>query len=162
MNAVMNPEEVSVRSLLVQLQGGRLLVPNTALAEVTGYSEPIPVKGSPEWFLGMVSWRGMLVPLVSFERLIGDLSYQSEPRRRRVAIFNTVNGNRNVPFVAVVSQGIPRLLQIRGDALSDGPAEQLPGVLRQVVLEGQPAFIPDIDQIESSLARFGVELRRGQ
>ncbi len=46
---------------------GRLLVPRACVAEIAGYQVPATMIGAPPWYLGLVSWNGRQVPLVSFE-----------------------------------------------------------------------------------------------
>ena len=59
-------EEI-VRSQIITLNGFNLVLPNTCIAEVINYIEPTPVEDAPEWFLGNILWRGITIPIVSFE-----------------------------------------------------------------------------------------------
>jgi chemosensory pili system protein ChpC len=54
-------------SLLVPLAGERLIVPRACVAEVIGYQTPAEMNNAPPWYVGVVSWSGRNVPVVSFE-----------------------------------------------------------------------------------------------
>ncbi len=58
-------------SLLVPLAGERLIVPRACVAEVIGYQPPAEMTNAPPWYLGVVSWGGQSVPVVSFEGAFG-------------------------------------------------------------------------------------------
>ena len=58
-------------SLLVPLAGERLIVPRACVAEVIGYQAPAEMTNAPPWYVGVVSWSGRSVPVVSFEGAFG-------------------------------------------------------------------------------------------
>ena len=60
-------------SLLVPLAGERLIVPRACVAEVIGYQAPAEMTNAPPWYVGVVSWGGRNVPVVSFEGAFGQL-----------------------------------------------------------------------------------------
>ncbi|WP_297527280.1 chemotaxis protein CheW [Thiohalobacter sp.] len=150
----MNVIQDKVRSLMVPLAGSTLLVPNVAVAEVVGYSEPAPVSDAPDWVLGVMDWRGHRIPLISFEALRGEpvpaLSAQA-----RIAVLNTVTGDRRVPFYALVTAGIPRLLRVGADDVqSAGALEPATGELARVQVNGMPAVIPDLKRLEGLVTGY--------
>ena len=141
---------VSVRSLLIPMVQEQILLPNASLAEIVTYTEPRTLEHSPEWLLGMLPWRGLDVPLVSFEVLQGGEKAETG-KHSRIAILNTLGGNADLPFFAVVVQGIPHLVlanQSVVTALAEEKAEK-EGVLSHVLIEAEPAIIPDLDRMES-------------
>ena len=141
---------VSVRSLLIPMEQEQILLPNASLAEIVTYTEPRRLESSPEWLLGMLPWRGLEVPLVSFEVLQGG-EMSETGKRSRIAILNTLGGNADLPFFAVVVQGIPHLVlanQSVVTALAEEKTEK-EGVLSHVLIEAEPAIIPDLDRMES-------------
>jgi chemosensory pili system protein ChpC len=128
----------------------QILLPNASLAEIVTYAEPRVLENSPEWLLGMLPWRGLEVPLVSFEVLQGGHKTETD-KGSRIAILNALGGNPDLPFFAVVVQGIPHLVlanQSVVTALAEDKAEQ-EGVLSHVLIEAEPAIIPDLDRMES-------------
>ncbi len=143
---------VSVRSLLIPMMREQILLPNASLAEIVAFSEAGVIENSPEWLLGMFPWRGLDVPLISFEALQGGQPAETG-KRSRIAIFNTLSGNPDLPFFAVVVQGIPHLLMANQSvvtAVAEDTDDQ-EAVLAHVLIEAEPAIIPDLDRIESAI-----------
>ena len=73
-------------SLLVPLAGERLIVPRACVAEVIGYQAPAEMTNAPPWYVGLVSWGGRSVPVVSFEGAFGQ-SLPGISSRTRIVIF---------------------------------------------------------------------------
>ncbi|WP_290651107.1 chemotaxis protein CheW [Aquisalimonas sp.] len=146
----------SMRSLLLPLEDSNLLLPETIVAEVVDYTTP---KGSrdaeqPHWLLGLVPWRGQHLPCVALEALNG-LPVADAGSRARTVVLKAVGGRAGMPYVAVRTRSIPRLVNVHRRALE--PVEEAEGqgpVVRQAVLaEGEPALIPDLDYIEAQTHR---------
>lgn len=139
-----------VRSVLIPLQGAQLLLPNASVAEVVPYMAPEALSDVPDWLLGQVAWREQSVPLVSFERLMGQPMDEQTSRQTRLAICYTLNGNTQHPYIAILAASIPRLVQVSDNNIS--PETQVrelgPEVLRQVRVDGEHALIPHLDGVE--------------
>lgn len=150
-------EQVVVRSLWIPLQEMAVLLPNTAVAEVTDYQVPETVEEGPEWLLGVMSWRGREVPLLSFERLLG-LPMSEPGRRSRVAVLNTLSHDPQLPFIAFVAHGIPRLLQLHNGMLEseEMAADDDAAILARVSLNDNPALIPNMDVLEQRLSEIRI------
>ena len=153
----MNEQELKVRSQLIPLHNMRLVLPNTAIAEVISYHKPQPLDDMPPWLMGMLPWRGLQIPLLSLETAAIEQAPEIH-RRSRVVVLNTLTGSGQLPFYGVISQGIPRLMGLDHSTILDAPnAEKAQKfVLRQVVVEGHPAAIPDLNAIEGELASLGI------
>src|ERR1700688_2009869 len=78
-------------SLLVPLAGERLIVPRACVAEVIGYQPPAEMTNAPPWYVGLVSWGGRSVPIVSFEGAFGQ-PLPSVSSRTRIVIFHASSG----------------------------------------------------------------------
>lgn len=157
----MNEQEIVVRSQLIPLHNLRLILPNTAIAEVVSYHKPEPVEEFPDWVTGLMPWRGLRIPLISLETAVIQQPLQIH-RRSRAVVLNTLVGSDTLPFYAVISQGIPRLMGLDSSNVLDAPnaEENQKFVLRQVLVEGQPAIIPDQQAIEEELASQGITVMR--
>lgn len=141
-------QQSTLRCLSLPLQDTTLIVPGSLVSEVVPYVSHTPVKIDLEWMLGRFLWRGLALPLISFE-VAAELT-ERPSIGRRVAIFNTVGGNPALPFYAVFIQAVPRLLQIGDRSLDEKEKTTQSSLLRdQLELEGNQAFIPDIDHLES-------------
>ena len=144
----------AVRSLFIPVAGANLVLPNAAVAEVVAYSEPQPVDDAPAWLLGKVSWRDQVIPLISFEAAAG-WCMPAPGMRSRIAVFNAITGNPKVRFYAVLTQDIPHLMKIDNSVIAAGTDD--PGmpaaVLSNIMVNGEPAQIPNLDALESMLQK---------
>ncbi len=151
----------TVRSQLIPLADMRLLLPTTCIAEIIDWQVPEPVDDAPAWWLGMLEWRGLRIPLLSFEaandRPRGEIS-----RRGRIAVLNGIGGDPELPFYALQLQGIPRLTlvdQANIGVISE-PEESLPLVLEYAMLQEQAVQIPDQDKLEALLKSAGATVSK--
>jgi chemosensory pili system protein ChpC len=141
-----------IRCVLVPVGDLRLLLPNATVAEVITQSTPEPVASAPAWLLGRITWRGWRVPLVSFAQLAGAGEGDAE-LSVRVAVLKALGGNPKLPFIAVLTQGFPRLTTLNAELIiptHDGSALP-PGVRAHVLVRDDVAMIPDLEWIESQL-----------
>ncbi|MFK7731348.1 MAG: chemotaxis protein CheW [Pseudomonadales bacterium] len=129
-----------------------LLLPNVTVAEIIHHRAPKQPDDMPTWFLGHLEWRGQKVPMVSFEAL-NEEPFQADGRRQNIAVLNGITDPEKLPFLAVLTQGAPRLMrltpdEITGDSSQDrkGPAE-----LMVVSANGETASIPDLSFMERSV-----------
>lgn len=141
----------SVRTLIIPLQGHNLLLPNVAVAEVIPYIRPRAIEGGPAWLLGAISWRGLNIPLISFDRLHGQEDADTLAQAR-IAIFNSVQAGSGLGFYALVTAGIPQLKRVNAEAIQELSAEAADGILSQVQIGDILAAIPDLAALESVVA----------
>lgn len=153
----MNEVAERIASQIIPLNGERIVLPNTAVAEIIDYTQPdgLPssIKDAPDWLLGMLAWRGLSVPLISYERMIGG-SFDAPDTRARIAVINSVGAVAGSPFFAIVSQGIPQLMHIDADKISivDDSTETSSVIACHAVISGEVVIIPDVDEVEKMLA----------
>ncbi|ACV25653.1 chemotaxis protein CheW [Kangiella koreensis] len=142
-----------VYSFLIPMIENSLLLPNATVAEIVPFMNvdlAENAESSDDWQIGQIIWRNIKIPVVSLERIQGKKDL-GELRRSRIAIVYTLNSNQDVPYVAIMVQGIPRLVPVDED---NGKMleEELPtGVKAWVDLDGRKALIPDLDLIENML-----------
>jgi chemosensory pili system protein ChpC len=141
-----------IRGVMLPVTGGRVLVPNTTMAEVITFAHPSPVEGAPPWLLGRLAWRGWGLPVLAFSALAGTAADEST-ENARVAILKALSGHARLPYFGVLTQGFPRLTLIAEDMLlPDGNAGPLPvGVREQVLVHDEPAWIPDLAAVENQI-----------
>lgn len=141
-----------VYSLMIPTVNSNILLPNTNVAEVVPFNnvELFDKKdGKPNWYLGHLLWRGINIPLLSIDLIKGETDAKAN-KRSRVAIAHTLNANKDIPYLAIVVQGIPRLSHVtidnikfvQDDTLSD--AEKM-----RIDIDSVIASIPDLDKLES-------------
>lgn len=147
----------TIRSVVINVNNGSLLLPNGILAEVISASEPQPVEGAPDWFLGRIRWRGWSLPQISFAQLAG-MADEDNSRKvgQKVAILKALSPDAVVPYMAVLTQGFPRLTIVDRDFLvgvaleEDEEREQ--GVLTRAMLRDDEVIIPNMREIDQLIA----------
>ena len=147
-----DPLPREIRCILVPVGHMRLLLPNATVAEVITLPEAGSVAGAPAWLIGRIAWRGWRVPLVSFTRLSGAEEGDAE-LSSRVAVLKTLSGNAQMPFMALVTQGFPRLTTLNAELIiptHDG-TQLPPGIRARVLVRDDVAVIPDMEGIEAEL-----------
>lgn len=144
--------ENDIRGVLIQVAGGRLLLPNATIAEVLSYAEPDAVADAPDWLLGRIRWRGWQLPLVAFGRLSG-LASERGGLGSKVVVLRALGGNPRAPYFALLTQGFPRLVTVSREALmvveDNNPLPN--GVQARVLLNEDAAFLPDLGIIEEQI-----------
>ena len=139
----------SLHSLLIPMWEEPLLLPDTAVAEVIGFAYPEGRSAQP-WHLGDISWRGLTLPVICLEHQIPD---EAALQSARIAVLNSATGNPRQPFMAILINGIPRLLHVSEDevemAASDADQEMPMGIMARVHIGQQYARIPDLESIEA-------------
>ncbi|VAX12241.1 hypothetical protein MNBD_GAMMA24-1410 [hydrothermal vent metagenome] len=137
----------TLHCLLLPLQDVKILLPNTAVAEVISYTVPETVKDAPPWMLGYINWRDEKIPLLSFERLSG--AGKQEHTTDRVAVLNTLNGNPHLAYIALQIQSIPQLRLIQESSIVVTETdEQTDVVAASIDFAGESVLIPDLDKLE--------------
>ena len=157
----MAQEALTVRSQLIPLDSMRLVLPNTSIAEVVSHQgvEDFDADNVPQWVVGQISWRGIKLPLLSFESAMGE-NAPSISKSARVVVLNAGSHTESLPFYAIVSQGIPRLMALKGEAIIDAPEQSdSPYVMRHTLVDGNPAIIPNLEIIENELRSANISAR---
>lgn len=145
-------ESGDIRGVLIQIGGGRLLLPNATIAEVLSYAEPEPVESSVDWLLGRFRWRGWQLPLIAFSRLAG-IGEEQPGLGSKVIVLKALGGDRRIPYFAILTQGFPRLVTVARSALEvEADDGALPEAIQaRVRLNDEPALLPDLLRIEHML-----------
>lgn len=143
-----------VNGQMIPLDEDAMLVPNSAVLDVTAL-DLLQVRTSPpSWLLGSLAWRGQEVPVISVEGLLGR-EVPARIRRNRVVIVNGYGRQLDPGLFGVVSQGHSHLMTLNRVALHPAALESSDMedyVLSRVRIANARAFIPDLDAIEARLA----------
>ena len=144
-----------IPSILIPIAQKQLLIPTVSVAEMVPFQTPQPdssisPKDQPNWFLGNLYWRGVKVPMFSFEAMSGDSLASIKPDSQ-VVILNSIGVSAKVPFLCFPTQGIPHLSRVMPNEISEITNEALsPCDLMQVAIAGSQAIIPNLEKIEQS------------
>ncbi|TQV89027.1 chemotaxis protein CheW [Aliikangiella coralliicola] len=150
----MATENKEVYSLMIPTVKGNILLPNSSVAEIVPFSnvelfeEQADAPEMPQWFLGYLLWRGQNIPLISIDVIRGEPDPQAN-KRSRVAVAHTLNANRELPYIAIVVQGIPRLSHVTPQNIKYLQEEELSDAEKmRVTVDNIGASIPDLDKLE--------------
>jgi chemosensory pili system protein ChpC len=155
----MSADSNELYSLLIPLEGERLLVPRVCVAEVIGYSLPERSRENdqlPAWFLGRVEWTGRRLPVVSFEAISGE-PVPSRGGRTRIVVFHAIGEGLTIGFFGVVTQGFPQLVRVNADVLAletEQPWQESQPVLCRTRMINEYPLIPDMERLEAMLAEL--------
>ena len=144
------PEQVS--SLLITLKNNVLLLPNVAVAEIIGMSKIEKVEDKPDWLIGMINWRELNIPLISYEKLKDEEASEINSSSR-IAIINGVQGNKLLPFYGVLCQGIPRLTRVFPHDLSQDERSNNLTDAMSLRLQNEEVIIPAFERIEQAILK---------
>jgi chemosensory pili system protein ChpC len=141
-------------SLLVPLAGERLIVPRACVAEVISYQTPTDMNNAPPWYVGLVSWNGRNVPIVSFEGAFGQ-PLPTVSTRTRIVIFHAASGRLQAGYFGMLTQGFPQLVRVNADVVRPDPSrtfsERSP-VICQIRMINETPLIPDLQRLEEMIA----------
>lgn len=149
----MSEAELELPTFLVPLQKSNLLIPNATVAEIIPYEPLQRVPDSPDWLLGILGWRGVQVPVVSFEMLTverGSFSLVSVSSASLV-VLKAPGGKQRLRFFAIVAQTLPRLYRIKADEIFDIGETPARTELMRVRFADDLVAIPDLDYVESAI-----------
>lgn len=147
----------SLACLLLPMVEKNLLLPTVTVAEMIPYSLPSRSARGPDWYLGEVHWRNTLVPLICYEVINGG-SYPGVASRSRIGILNTTGLSEQLPFIAVLTQGIPRLAQVESSQIHELDSEQKDEFdLMSVAIAAEQAIIPDLAALERCFIELDMD-----
>lgn len=145
----MSEAQSIIPSLYLPIADTQLLLPNVSVAEVVSYQEPSSDNSKPDYFLGLFSWRGINIPLISYE-IANNKTAAKITSNTRVAVINTIGKNQSsLPFFAIVTQGIPRLVKVSSDLNKHAEGTLGAADSALIRLDGEDAIIPNIEYLEN-------------
>ncbi|MGB3916119.1 chemotaxis protein CheW [Thiothrix litoralis] len=145
-------QQPPIKSLIVRLNKGSLILPVNLMAELVTGGELLPSEhpGVEGW----LHWRNRQIPVVSLESLCMEED-AGESDEGKCLILHTVSALPGLPFIALRVQGGLNTLEILPDTLRDdhsGNIQRCPYVARQVRASHLLCFIPDLPAIEAAVA----------
>ena len=146
----MSPSGTNLQVLVLSAAGADLLLPAGAVAEIVRAEdlEPTPTLGF-DWVSGTLPWRGQSVPVV---RLADSLA--PDDRSHIVVVCLAPSGNPALPYLAILSPGLPHLERVIAERLApdDGAPQAVPWyALTGLKFNGSPAWLLNLAALEQSL-----------
>ncbi|MFO1420679.1 MAG: chemotaxis protein CheW [Candidatus Competibacteraceae bacterium] len=145
----------NLRCLLIAVQGGQLILPNSLVVEVLPFATPLRIEMAPHWVVGAMLWRNLTTPLVSLGRLIFRVTPETDINSRIIFV-NTLGTDSKLPHFGILSTSAPRPLNLQRQDIEpdpDVPEDDLrrPGILVWARHQDRPVIIPDLEAIEAVL-----------
>lgn len=147
-------QEEEVQCVVIPLSHCCLLLPNVCVAEILPWRRIKPLPDAPDWFAGVLGWRGEMLPVVDFDALSGN-STEQEVSGRCLIVMNRSSAARGASFYALLATGLPRLLAVADEDLEPDASATTPYVALGVRLGTEDVVIPDLRQIEQDVQKFG-------
>lgn len=141
----------TVHALSIPLQQLTLLLPNACVTEVVPYVSPVSIPRSPNWILGVVTWRSLSIPLLLFERVVGMETPFELTSKSRIIVLNTHSRRDDLPYLAILSREIPHLHRISSGELGtveESDSALQPYIIRKVKLKDESMVIPDVEALQ--------------
>ena len=146
----------NIKSIILTLKNELVVVPNAAVAEIISVQDVREVEGSPQWMLGKARWRGVELPVVSYEAAGGD-NAQAVNINTQVAVMysvsNDIDNDKKYPYIGLAMHGVPHVSTFSRDQIKtdEHAVVNHPMVAQKVRINGAAAGILDIYAIEEML-----------
>ena len=151
----------NIKSIILTLKNELVVVPNAAVAEIISVQDVREVEGSPQWMLGKARWRGVELPVVSYEAAGGD-NAQAVNINTQVAVMysvsNEIDNDKKYPYIGLAMHGVPHVSTFSRDQIKTDEHAVInhPMVAQKVRINGAAAGILDIYAIEEMLQQAAI------
>ena len=156
----MAKEKRLLKSIILTLRNELVVVPNAAVAEIISVQNVKEVDDAPGWMLGKTTWRGVELPVVSFEAAGGD-DAQAVNINTQIAVLYSANTDedKQYPYIGLAMHGVPHVSQFSRDQINTDPdatGADHPMVAQCVRINGAAASILDIGAVDDMLQQVAA------
>ncbi len=143
----------SLPTYVVSMQKQGVLLPRAAVAQIIPYEPLQRVEETPDWFLGLLGWRGLQVPVASFEMLTVERASFAlvSVSSASLVIVRGLNNPEELPYHALVAQTAPRLVELTPEMLFETGEEPEKTEISRVRFEDSILSVPDLDYLEVAI-----------
>jgi len=146
----MKENSQSLSCVMIPVSDRQLLLPSVSIAEVVDFNSTDAGASTPEWLVGFLDWRGLTLPVISYDAANGGTLTVPGDNRGRIIVLNTIgDSHQQAPFMALVTQGIPSQARLVEEQVRKLDGEAGPADLMQVEVDGEAAWIPNLEYLES-------------
>ncbi|WP_457667423.1 chemotaxis protein CheW [Thiolapillus sp.] len=156
MHSVDTGSAADLQGLLIPQRQMPLLLPSSAVIEILGYREVSENASDASWILGSFSWRNLVLPLVSMERVLG-VEREGKRGRKRIIVVHVFSDKLKTPFMGIEATGMPRLLSLNEETLEVLEGEPWPDdwpISDRVKVQDVEALVPDLDRLGALLQKI--------
>jgi len=146
--------EKKIRSILLPITSGALLLPHSALVEIISERDIRPVDNTPDWLLGEIEWANEVLPVLSFDAAISSKA-ASMSRRSRLIVLAFLSEHDQYKYLAIRATGVPRLAQLKPDSLKPKPMQGLNPTFIEFygTLNEQTVIVPNMLELEANISK---------
>ena len=146
-----------IKSIILTLKNELVVVPNASVAEIISVQDVREVENSPRWMLGKARWRGVEVPVVSYEAAGGD-DVQAVNINTQVAVMYSVSEDSEHSYIGLAMHGVPHVSTFSRDQIrtDENVSSDHPMVAQKVRINGAAAGILDLFAIDEMLQQAAV------
>lgn len=148
-----------LKSIILTLRNELVVVPNAAVAEIISVQNVKEVEDAPGWMLGKTTWRGVELPVVSFEAAGGD-DAQAVNINTQIAVLYSANTDedKQYSYIGLAMHGVPHVSQFSRDQIKTDPdvSDDHPMVAQRVRINGAAASILDIVAVDDMLQQVAI------
>ncbi len=148
-----------LKSIILTLRNELVVVPNAAVAEIISVQNVKGVEDAPGWMLGKTTWRGVELPVVSFEAAGGD-DAQAVNINTQIAVLYSANTDedKQYSYIGLAMHGVPHVSQFSRDQIKTDPdvSDDHPMVAQRVRINGAAASILDIVAVDDMLQQVAI------
>ncbi len=155
MHSVGTDAVTELQGLLIPQRQTPLLLPAAAVIEILGYREINESSGDAGWLLGNFSWRNLVLPLVSMERVLG-VEREGTRGRKRIIVVHVFADKLKMPFIGIEATGMPRLVNLNEDTIEVVAGDPWPDdwpISDRIKVQNVEALVPDLDRIGALLQK---------
>ena len=150
----MSTDEQTLKCIILTTRSELVIVPNAAVAEIVPVQDVKNDANTPGWYLGKTRWRGVDLPLISFEAAGGYVAHTVNINTQ-VAVLYTMGQeqDRKHPYVGLVISGVPHVSRFTREQVTPNTEveNRNPMVAQKVRVNGAAANILDFVKIETML-----------
>ena len=146
----------TLQTYIIPLQKQKILLPQSNVAEIIPYEPLQRVEDTPDWFLGLLGWRGVQVPVSSFEMLTVERASFSlaSVSSAGLVVIRGLNDQDDLPYHALVAQTTPRLVELTAEMLFETGETPEKTETARVRFEDDIISIPNLDYVEAALRKI--------
>lgn len=143
--------EKELKCVILTLRRENVLVPNALVAEIVSVKDVEHIDNVPSWYLGDMKWRGVDVPLLSYEAAGGESVSNVNLNTQAVVLYAVGKGGEVAarPYLGLVMSGVPHVSHFsREQVVADDEIDtDHPMMAQKVRINGASICILDVDNM---------------
>ena len=153
------PEPEQLEVYILEMQKQVVILPGDVVAEIIPYEPLQRMEDTPEWFLGLLGWRGIQVPVVSFEMMTVERASFSLVSVASASLV-IVRGDTDqalLPFYALVAQTYPVAHEVIDEMLlaTGGTIERTE--IAKVRFNNDVLSVPNLGYLQEALLNVVIQ-----